>query len=527
MPVVGIGTEHFKSRSRNSTGAAMTCAQTQPLPGTAPALEVSSGEAWMFLELYRAREGQTREELHSYKEAFARVMGTEVESFREDDSAEITHHQTWMALRWLGWRVPKEVLQHLIGLVDLDSSGCLNLKEFLKLMRLVREREDEELHGVRRAMGLPFADLFEVVHVDIAKRMLSDLGFPESVDIRATLRALGIKPEQGAPKYSGPRSFGLSVRAERRLDWISLIRVVRHLRSQERADRRKIHGFTPEEVKKWTVIFSQCANKRVVIEDSGEKVLESSTLRAHVFLRLLEEEYAPALFHGVDLRDIQERLLALEVASDHDMDVKGFLKMMSEVHEDADVRYHSKLQRAEESCRFSAQEVREFQAIFVKSDIQEAGLLPFSQVVEIVNGLIPLKAVHVAELYAVWEEVVSALDAESIAGGLGEATQLPQKPAHYSRLAAHAPGSTDFPEFLCFMERLIAMDFQGIIAKTVRRTSKMESERRALSRRSLRRQAVFQMPEEDGFSWGASAAVEAAYPRASRAEGGPAGFGLG
>merc|ERR1719343_743819 len=132
------------------------------------------------------------------------------------------------------------------------------------------------------------------------------MGLPESVDIRATLRALGIKPEQSAGhQHSGPRSFRFSVKAEERLDWFNLIRVVRYLRAEERADRRKCHGLTQDEVDKLTAIFSQCAYKKVIIREDGEKEYESSTLRADVFLGLLEEDYAPALFDSVDLRDLR------------------------------------------------------------------------------------------------------------------------------------------------------------------------------------------------------------------------------
>ncbi|CAK0878658.1 unnamed protein product [Prorocentrum cordatum] len=376
-------------------------------------------------------------------------------------------------------------------------------------MRYVHAREDDELHRVRQAMDLHVADEFEVVHVDLAKRVLSDLGFPDVVSIVTILRELGVKPELSAPTYSGPRSFWHSVKVEQRLDWVNLTRVLRHLRSEERACRRKVHGFTPEEVKRWTVIFDQCASKKVVPAGDGERRLVPSLLRPDVLLGLLGEDYAPALFRGVDLRDVGERLLAfVPAAADPGMDVHEFLKMMSAAHEDADARYHHKLRCAEAACGFAAQEVREFRAIFARCDGEGAGLLPFEQVVGMVHDLTPLKAAHVAELYALWEEVVLALDAETAAMGPRETLnkRLPQKPSHYFRLAAHLPGSTDFPEFLCLMERLLAINFHDIVTSTSIRAAELENlkndERRSSHelgispRRAVkRRPAVFAMRE--------------------------------
>jgi hypothetical protein len=111
-------------------------------------------------------------------------------------------------------------------------------------------------------------------------------------------------------------------------------------------------------------------------------------------------------------------------------------------------------------------------------------------VVEIVNGLTPLKAIHISELYAVWEEVVSKLDAaeptDNESTSSADNKRLPPKLAHYSRLAAHEPGSTDFPEFICMMERLLAMDFHNIRTNTANQAAKMENEDRRIQSKSGR-----------------------------------------
>ncbi|CAK0873218.1 unnamed protein product, partial [Prorocentrum cordatum] len=68
-------------RKRNSIGnCMMTMAVTDPTHGargTAASPVVTSGEAWKFLELYRCREGLTRQELQMNKEAFATALGSE------------------------------------------------------------------------------------------------------------------------------------------------------------------------------------------------------------------------------------------------------------------------------------------------------------------------------------------------------------------------------------------------------------------------------------------------------------------
>ncbi|CAK0810998.1 unnamed protein product [Prorocentrum cordatum] len=248
------------------------------------------------------------------------------------------------------------------------------------------------------------ARAFSVAHaLPWTHGLLVEMGFSEGVDIRNVLRVLGIRPEQGAAVHIGPRSFRFSMKSEERLDWFNVIRVVRYLRAEERAELRKLNGFSQEEVDRLTAIFNQCAYKKVVVTDDGNKELQSSTLRPEVFLSLLDNDYAPALFHGADLRDVKERLVAAfpralgavdagrasaeRLQDKTGMDLEAFLQMMNHVHEDADLRYHRKLQRAEENCGFSAQEVREFRTIFVKWDTREVGVLPFDQLVEIAGGL--------------------------------------------------------------------------------------------------------------------------------------------
>ncbi|CAK0900109.1 unnamed protein product [Prorocentrum cordatum] len=96
-------------------------------------------EFYNFMLVFRDREGFQNAELVEMRQVFCK--------FDEDQSESISVHELGAMLRYMGHSVTMGDLHMLIGQVDVDRSGDLDFREFLRLMRLHRKGE---LHRLRQ-----------------------------------------------------------------------------------------------------------------------------------------------------------------------------------------------------------------------------------------------------------------------------------------------------------------------------------------------------------------------------------------
>eukprot|EP00927_Polykrikos_kofoidii_P077451 TRINITY_DN74392_c0_g1_i1.p1 TRINITY_DN74392_c0_g1~~TRINITY_DN74392_c0_g1_i1.p1 ORF type:complete len:1199 (+),score=174.98 TRINITY_DN74392_c0_g1_i1:32-3628(+) len=93
------------------------------------------------MHLIHTRECFTKEEYQMLKDLHRR--------FDRDSSGEIDTNELMHILGWLGYNLKPKVAHQIAKEVDCDGSGSLNLREYLILMRKVR---DQEVACVRKAL---------------------------------------------------------------------------------------------------------------------------------------------------------------------------------------------------------------------------------------------------------------------------------------------------------------------------------------------------------------------------------------
>ncbi|CAK0868820.1 unnamed protein product, partial [Prorocentrum cordatum] len=92
---------------------------------------------WQLLSVYRSREGFSSAEDREIQKAFSR--------FDAEGTGEIGTAQLGKLLRWLGYVVPFTFASYVVGKVDVNNSGRLDLPELRKMMRLYSERERRQI----------------------------------------------------------------------------------------------------------------------------------------------------------------------------------------------------------------------------------------------------------------------------------------------------------------------------------------------------------------------------------------------
>ncbi|CAK0807902.1 unnamed protein product, partial [Prorocentrum cordatum] len=97
-------------------------------------------EFYNFMLVFRDREGFMNQELVEMRQVFCK--------FDEDASESISVHELGAMLRYMGYTVTMGDLHMLIAQVDVDRSGDLDFREFIRLMRLHRRGELNRLRQI-------------------------------------------------------------------------------------------------------------------------------------------------------------------------------------------------------------------------------------------------------------------------------------------------------------------------------------------------------------------------------------------
>lgn len=97
-------------------------------------------EAVAFLLACRKSEGFSRQDLEELSSAFTK--------FDTEGEGELTTLQVLDLLRYLGYEVRVEVVERYAHEVDFNENGTMDINEYLRLMRLHREEELENVHAV-------------------------------------------------------------------------------------------------------------------------------------------------------------------------------------------------------------------------------------------------------------------------------------------------------------------------------------------------------------------------------------------
>mmetsp|Transcript_91650 Transcript_91650/g.258766 ORF Transcript_91650/g.258766 Transcript_91650/m.258766 type:complete len:1504 (-) Transcript_91650:57-4568(-) len=145
------------------------------------------GEFKQVMRIIQSQEGFPKSEYVEFVDLFAR--------FDVDRSGTMACKDVELALDWLGFKTNPEELDVILRAVDLDQSGCLDEREWLRCLRLFRDqlvdrlkdtmlRSDEDNDGVisyREIMGL-LRQLGYVPHQEAVREALLEAGFSIEAD---------------------------------------------------------------------------------------------------------------------------------------------------------------------------------------------------------------------------------------------------------------------------------------------------------------------------------------------------------
>jgi len=132
--------------------------------------ELDFEEFFDFMLIYDQRDGFTVDEAAELRKVYDR--------FDEDGSGEVSAMECADLFRYVGYRVTLDDLREHVCQVDENSSGQLDFREFLRLMRLYREKELKKIRSVFNCFKDEGTDS---VHVHAKQSVLGALGHDSSI----------------------------------------------------------------------------------------------------------------------------------------------------------------------------------------------------------------------------------------------------------------------------------------------------------------------------------------------------------
>jgi len=417
----------------------------------AMSMQLDLSGLWQFLTVYRQREGFNTAEAMEIKEAFER--------YDKDRVGEISSLEVGKLLRWLGYTLPYEVLQHFINRVDIDDSGALDLPELRKLIRMHREREQTLMQEAFRQQE---AVEDGTISKEQAHAALIGLGHSDNRDEHVE------EDEDEASDDLFLVSEALAT-VGNRVDLKTFMRIAVRASKAARKAFRKNGGFSTSQVAMMKHVF-----RRYDLDGSGD--IDNKEL---IFLI---EDILPEMAHDTNMRPELVRLMReADADGNGSLDFPDFLRLMRQFHELQDRERVAKEQTAIKETGFTQTEVAGFRELFIAAAGDDgSGQVSFEEVCNLIHTVTPLGDKYLHQLHAIFREVT---------GGCRDGKRTQQKVRQYVRRQGllqnlrervEAGGqkcdtpavtkvkqeSADFPEFLWLMKRLLDSDFASIRERT-------------------------------------------------------------
>mmetsp|Transcript_106574 Transcript_106574/g.339959 ORF Transcript_106574/g.339959 Transcript_106574/m.339959 type:complete len:965 (-) Transcript_106574:61-2955(-) len=287
--------------------------------------ELDFDQFFDFMLVLNRRDGFMMRECEELRKTYER--------FDEDDSGEVSAMEVAALFRHVGYRVNLEDIRDEVSQVDANGSGQLDFREFLRLMRLYREKE---LDRVKKA----FEKNRDTSTGSLPLKMLDQV-----------LEALG--NEAPFPDY--PHTEDLS--------FDDLVDIVDSCRSSFVAKERKKAGFSDVELEEFEALFHR-------FDKDHSKTIDNKELQG-----ILKEfgweprtrEEQQELISKLDMA----RQLAREAGVDDESengspDVKfwAFVQLIRMLRTDEDKAEEKKVLKVMQELRFSEGETEEFRQVF-------------------------------------------------------------------------------------------------------------------------------------------------------------------
>lgn len=358
--------------------------------------ELELGQVWQVLTVYRRFDGFTMEECERFDEVF---------NEHSQGQEEIVSVEVPKALRALGFKLTFEVVQSVIGRVDVDDTGTLSISEFRKMIRMLEEREES---FYRRAFqNYAKAKGSEVASYSKAQEIARSMGF------HLHKHHMGLESEEAAE--------------EAKISCEAFTRACCKVAQEMREVFRRNGGFSDEELQELQNMFHRYDSRK-----SG-RIANKDLVR-------LVENVCPSLAREKSLRPTLQEMMQACQEFNGCLRFKDFLKLMRLILDFQDKERAQTEVSIIKSTGFTLSEVQEFRELFLEVD-EGTGVVTFEACRSMIHRITPLGDNLTHQLKRIFE------------------IQTRKKPSHRAHEA-------DFPEFLMLMKQLLEMNFAQLREKT-------------------------------------------------------------
>lgn len=308
---------------------------------------------WQLLQMYRTREGLTKQEANEVREMFQK---------HADRSEVLGLGDVGKVLRSIGYVTSFDAQQTLSAKVDVCNTGFIGEAEMLKLVKLIRNEDVElmkrEFNKVKREGRL-------VIPLSLARQALT------SIDC--------VNPD------GSPADILRQDHLNGEMDMFGFCGVAMRKRKEMRALFRENGGFSQDDLQELKNVFNHFDS------DGSGDIAKKELVR---LIAHLMPDYA---------LDPARNKFIISLITDGDEDGSGsldfheFARLVRQIHDFSTMERIYKESKAIEKTGFDTSEVQSFRDIFM-SQGEGAKDLPFADVRTILQGICPMGAKQTEEL---------------------------------------------------------------------------------------------------------------------------------
>ncbi|CAK0883312.1 unnamed protein product [Prorocentrum cordatum] len=285
--------------------------------------ELDAAELFDFIILQNQRDGFCKADIVRFEDFFTQ--------FDKDTSGEISVLELSKMLRWLGYGLNSSESHTLILAVDEDNSGQLDEREFLRLLRLMREKDLQKVRGV----------------------------FNSKATMQGKMPGKKIGDALAALDQGRPANMEL-LEAFDSFSFDDLVGVIDSIREEFVQKERKKAGFTEDELEYYEEVYASCDRDENGVMSALEllEVLETFGWAPRTY----EQQSALAEHLEEAKRKTQEA--GVECPEGQFVNFWQYLQLVRLLQDESDRKQEEDLQSLRAELQFTEAEVDQFRQVF-------------------------------------------------------------------------------------------------------------------------------------------------------------------
>lgn len=283
--------------------------------------------------LLRDTDGFTRADLAEFKKTFLR--------FDDDTSGDVDVLELSDMMRYLGHQSSLDEVHRLIAKVDFNDSGSLDFREFVRLLRVHREVEVQEM---RKAFD----------------KRKEPSGLLPASSVKGALEDCNVAIPDAGKKGSGTE-FKMP---SGDMDFDPFVEMVDGLRAIRVAEGRRRAGFSNAEIERFRKMFSDYDADKSGSIDAGEV----ANLLVDLGFKLRTKEERDNVLAQVDKAREAAAMVGVTDVGEKNRGTVGFwvlVQLLRVLYNRDDKRLLDRESHAAEQSRFSTHEIEEFREVFL------------------------------------------------------------------------------------------------------------------------------------------------------------------